>query len=480
MFRSPLSASIVRCRTSTWMQTVNDFMRSPLYVILIGVMSALSSVFGLELVVYTAYILIGIFLCLFGLDLLPLMPIVICCYIAPSFANNPGRNENSIFYPQHGGIYLIILAAVFSICLLYRLITDAEIGGRRFLSQKRSMLPGMLVLGAAYMLSGIGMNNYFQYASGNLLFAFIQFVSVFLMYFVFSGSVKWDRVPRDYFAWIGLAVGFSVLAQLGQNYLSGRIFMEGVNTIDRELMATGWGMHNNIGGMMAMVLPFVFYLAMTRKHSWVYTLLATVLFFGTVASCSRTSMMIAGVEYLVCSVLLLLDKQKRRENLVVYSVTFIGVAVFAVISFDKLLEIFALFLSELDAISKRDLLFINGMKQYLQNPVFGGTFYPQEYIPWDWADLEAFSSFFPPRWHNTLVQIAASCGSVGLIAYGYHRFQTVKMMIKDFSREKLFIGLFVAALLGASLLDCHFFNVGPVLLYSMALAFAENINRSEL
>ena len=29
-------------------------------------------------------------------------------------------------------------------------------------------------------------------------------------------------------------------------------------------------------------------------------------------------------------------------------------------------------------------------------------------------------------------------------------------------------------LLVCSLLDCHFFNLGPVLLYSMGLAFAEN------
>ena len=142
--------------------------------------------------------------------------------------------------------------------------------------------------------------------------------------------------------------------------------------------------------------------------------------------------------------------------------------------------VFALFFEEIGEVSKRDLLFINGMKQFLQNPIFGGTFYPQEYIPWDWAELEAFSSFFPPRWHNTLVQIAASCGAVGLAAYALHRFQTVVLFIKERSTEKLFIGIYVAALLLASLLDCHFFNIGPVLVYSMALAFAENIGQSRI
>ena len=481
MFRSSLTASVNRGRNSKWVQSIDDILRKPHYVMLIACLAALSSVFGLELPVYTLYICIGIFICIFCRDLLPLMPIVICCYIAPSFANNPGRNADSIFYPQNGGIYLIVLAALFVISLLYRLLSDSEIGGKRFWTCKRSLTSGMLILGAAYLLSGIGMDKYAEYAGRNLLFALIQFASIFVMYFLFTGAVKWENVPKDYFPWIGLGVGFAVLAQLGENYLSGRIFMEGGNTIDRELMATGWGMHNNIGGMIAMMVPFAFYLAIKRRHSWVYTILATVLLLGTIVSCSRTSMLIAALEYVVCSVLLLRDKEKRRANLLVYFSAALGVAVFAIVSFDKLVDVFALFLQEIDAVSKRDLLFINGMKQFLEYPVFGGTFFPQgEFVPWDWAELEAFSSFFPPRWHNTIVQIAASCGIVGLAAYVLHRIQTVKLLVKDISTEKLYIGLYIAALLLASLLDCHFFNVGPVLLYSMALAFAENIGRSKL
>lgn len=459
---------------------INAFLRTPWYVILIACLCVLSSVFGLELIVYSVYVAIGVYLCLAGEDLLPLMPIVVCCYIAPSFANNPGRNANSIFYLWHGGLYLIILAALFVICLVWRLVRDSEIGGKAFFTKKRSLTVGMLVLGAAYMLGGLGIENYFSYAGKTILFGFIQFASVFLMYFLFSGAVKWEKAPRDYFAWIGLCVGFVVLAQLGENYLSGRIFMEGGNTIDRELMATGWGMHNNIGGLMAMMMPFPFYLAYTRQRSWVYTGLATVLMIGIVASCSRTAMFVGALEFVVCSVLLLRKPEKRAPILVVYAGAAVAVGVFAIVSFDTLKDVFALFIEEIDAISKRDLLFINGMKQFREYPIFGGTFYPQgDYVPWDWAELEAFSSFFPPRWHNTLVQIAASCGVVGLAAYGLHRVQTVRLLLRQRSTEKLFIALYVAALLAAGMLDNHFFNVGPVLVYSMALAFAENIGQSK-
>ena len=257
--------------------------------------------------------------------------------------------------------------------------------------------------------------------------------------------------------------------------------MEGGNTIDRELMATGWGMHNNIGGLMAMMMAFPFYLAYTRKRSWVYIALASVLMLGVVISCSRTAMLAGAIVFFVCSVLLLRKREKRGPILVVYAVAAVAVGVFAVVSFEKLKDVFALFIEEIDAISKRDLLFINGMKQFREYPIFGGTFYPQgDFIPWDWAELEAFSTFFPPRWHNTLVQIAASCGVVGLTAYVFHRVQTVQLFLRHRNVENFFIGMFVVTLLAAGLLDNHFFNVGPVLVYSMALAFVENIDQSKV
>lgn len=459
----------------------NTFLRTPWFVFAIAYLTVLSSVFGLELIVYSIFVGIAVYICVRGDDLLPLMPIVVFSYISPSVVNNPGRNPQSIFYPAYGGLYIVVIFAIFAVSLLWRLTKESDVTGTAFWKKKRSLTWGMLALGVAYVLGGIGIPNYSAYASRTILFGVIQFVAVFVLYFVISGSVKWENAPKDYFAWIGLFVGFAVLAQLGENYLSGRIFMEGGSTIDRELMATGWGMHNNIGGLMAMMLPFPFYLAYTRKNCWVYTGLATVLMIGVVVSLSRTAMFVGALEFIFCSVLLLRKPDKRKPILVVCGCAAVAVAVFAVLSFDTLKNVYALFIDEIGEISKRDLLFINGVKQFGEFPIFGGTFFPQgEYVPWDWAELEAFSSFFPPRWHNTLVQIAASCGIVGLAAYGWHRYQTVRLFLRHRSTENLFIAVYIVALLAAGLMDNHFFNVGPVLLYSMALAFAENIHQSKV
>ena len=118
-------------------------------------------------------------------------------------------------------------------------------------------------------------------------------------------------------------------------------------------------------------------------------------------------------------------------------------------------------------------LYKNGFEAFKNAPIFGQTFYPVSYEVYEFSEIDAFSSFFPPRWHNTVVQILASCGIVGMLAYLFHRISTVVLFIKKRSRATTFIGISILALLLMSLVDCHFFNVGPVLFYSTVLAVME-------
>ena len=176
------------------------WLRSPWYVPALALLTVISNLLRLDLGIYTLFMALGIWICLFGSDLLPLMPIFILCYVAPSRENNPGRYPESVFYPQNGGIFLILLLLLWATCLIWRLVKDPELGGKSFLKTKRSLLPSMLLLGAAYLLSGIGMDEYFSIMGQNLIFALIQCFAVIALYYLFTGSVRWDRVPRGYYS----------------------------------------------------------------------------------------------------------------------------------------------------------------------------------------------------------------------------------------------------------------------------------------
>ena len=124
----------------------------------------------------------------------------------------------------------------------------------------------------------------------------------------------------------------------------------------------------------------------------------------------------------------------------------------------------------------REQLYPEGLRIFLDNPIFGEGFYPSSDKIQEWSTVEQIKAVLPARWHNTVIQLLASCGLVGLLCYSVHRLQTIGMFWQKRHSDIIFIAFSVFSLLIMSLLDCHFFNIGPTLFYSIALAFAEHLN----
>ena len=87
------------------LSVADRFVRSPWYIFLIIGMAIIANTRSLELEIYTAYTAMYICICLLGHDLLPVMPMVISCYLIPSTENNPGRNPDSIFSIGNGDFF---------------------------------------------------------------------------------------------------------------------------------------------------------------------------------------------------------------------------------------------------------------------------------------------------------------------------------------------------------------------------------------
>ena len=433
-------------------------------------LAGLSNIFSLELPVYTIFVLLFAYICVFGADLMPLIPVIIGCYISPSVANNPGRNEQSVF--SSAGVYIIILAAIILLSVLYRIIRDRKV----FFSNTYRFLSGLLILFGAYLLSGISSANYGENAGKNILFACMQGFALIVPYFVIAGGINWTSVRKDYFAWTGFCTGGLLVLQIISIYLSFPVVVDGV--IDRNAIYTGWGMYNNIGALLAMMIPVPFYLATKYHKGWIGTVIGSVYLVGVLLTCSRASILCGGGIYFACVILMLYYANNRRANTLAL-ITFGGIVSLVLLVFNKpLLQLFSSLLDiGLDP-SSRDMIYAKGMKLFAKYPIFGGSFFSTEYTAWGWSTAENFAGFFPPRWHNTFVQLLASCGLVGLGAYLVHRAQTVILLLKKQNKERNFISCSILVLLACSLFDCHFFNLGPALFYAMALAFAEHCPES--
>ena len=456
----------------------NKFLYSPFVIVLWGLLTFAAFAFSMELAFYGLVVLFALCVIAFCADLSPIMPLFLLCYVTPSPSNNPGRSEDGLFYGTSGMIVLC-LAAVVVIALVLRITFDDRIGWRQFFEKPRMLLGGMLVLGAVYLLSGIGSKGYIEDAQRNIVFALIQFASVFLLYYIFSVTVDWESFDVDSFAWAGLVPGFVVIAELVWIYLTGDIWLEGA--VNRDAIYTGWGTYNNMGAIIVFAIPFAFYLAQKRKHNAIYLILAAILFVGALLSCSRGGILFAVIVTLLSYVYTLIKTENKKEFGITSALLATLFAV-AVIAFrEKAMLIFERVPSIADFVDgevvfnseSRFRIYEAAFERFLRNPILGQGFYCRDFAFDEFSTVERFSSFFPPRMHNTVIQILATCGAVGIIAYLYHRLQTVSLFVKRRSVGKAYIAIYMLALLGMSLLDCHFFNVGPTLFYSMALAVVE-------
>ena len=448
---------------------LNKFMRTPGYIAITAILTALSNTLGLEPFVFTVYALIAAYVCLFGEDMLPLSPLFAFAYVTVSLENNPGKNPEGLLSASGGGIYVVCLAVVIAVSLLYRVIRDR----RNYLQKKYVLLSGMLLLTLGYMLGGIGSMDYAQNAKQSIFYSVLNGAAIIIPYVFLSGNIRWENTRKDYLIWIGFALGCVLLWEIAWIYRTGDVIQEGI--INRKQIFTGWGMYNNIGAMLAMAIPFPFYLAAKYRKGWLGVLAGSVFLVGVLLSCSRTSIFCGCAIYFLCVLLMLIYAKDWKAH--IFTLVFFSTAAVLIVHFfgDDIMALFSSLVDQGLDPSNRDDIYKDGLALYKKYPIFGGSFFSKEYVPWAWSTNGAFNSLIPPRWHNTYVQLLASCGLVGMAAYIIHRFQTAKLFLKKLTPEKAFIACSIIVLLATSLFDCHFFNIGPVLFYSVSLAFAENL-----
>ncbi len=458
---------------------INSFLYSRYCLPILALLAVIGHVFAIEMCVYWIYVAIVVYVCLFGRDFLLILPITINCYIMPSHLNNPGKHAESIFYMENGAYQFVIMAAILLSVAIFRMIFDREIGFRNIRRVKFKLLWGMVALCAAYLLSGIGSENYAEIAVKNIRFALLQCVAVIVLYFLLSFTVKWEECDKRYLCYALLLMGVVIGIEILNIYRVNEVIVNG--SIDKTRLYVGWGISTNIGMHVALAIPAAFYLVHKGEGAVSYNAIAVLLLLLTIFTTSRAAVLGACAVYGLCAaVVVFKGKTKNAKRITLISaLLFMLAGAGALLSSDIISFTFSNGLSS----EPRLKMYRFGLELFREAPVLGNGFFSlnEHHLDYSiWEKVEGFSEGFPDRWHNTVIQLLVSCGFYGLIAYLYHRYQTVKLFLLRINDEKIYVGIALLVLLGLSLLDCHFFNIGPVLIYSAALAFIEGTDEKDL
>ena len=459
-----------KIRASKFVQTLLIPCNTVWFIAVPFLLALLSNMFSLEIPVYIIVIIVSGFIILFNDDTKPIIPFFVAMYFGTSRANSPIITDEGIYQTPWSLALVIGLAAVAVLCFAARIVLTGEHKKFRFKNMRMSV--GLLIFGAALALSGAFSP---EASLKNLLFGTLQFISFAFIYLYFTVTIDWKKCEIKYIAYVMAAMALLLCFELMWIYATVEdVIVDGI--INKFVILTGWGIQNNIGGMMTLGLPFCYYLAVKERHGWVFVVLAELIFCVSLFTLSRTAILVGLGVVAVGSVLTLVLSQKKLALFIVFGTT---AAVALTMYFIFLEELYVLYISIFANgmnLSGREALFVHGLSKYAEYPLFGGGWFMIQD-----TSLEVYDMFVPGRYHNMFVQIYASCGAVGMLAYVFHLQEVVRVTVRKFSPDRLFIAFGILTLIVLSQMDNHFFNIGPGLIYSAMLCFLEgDLIKSEI
>lgn len=213
---------------------------------------------------------------------------------------------------------------------------------------------------------------------------------------------------------------------------------------------------NNVGNLMLIAVPLTLYYGTRSRQSWLCMLFATLEFGAILFSMSRGSMMVAivlaPIEY-AAFFYYLKDKRARLLNLIILGTMAALTLCILFANGKRLLEYLEGLLQVHEDESRWDL-YIEGVNNFYRAPWFGVGFGYRNNEVYPLNDMAIF------WYHSTPVQIIASMGIMGVIAYAYQFWIRLRLCLRN-SAFHIFCMLGFAAFEGYSCVNTGDFSPLP-------------------
>lgn len=447
------------------MQKVLWFFSSVWFPLAYALFAFISSLTGLEIAYFGITALIAVFTCIFSRDSKPMLTLVFMAVYGVSWVHTPQHPYNSEFFFNKGfQIYLLVLGVLVVGAVVFRFVVFPQ--DRNFFKESKLRL-GILLMTAAFLLNGVFFSGY---TIADLPFGLLMALSFFLFYVFFYNTLYIDKDTGLHVGYILVITSGLIFLQLAKVLLFDGAIKDG--SIDKNLIVAGWGMSNNFGGMLGMLSPACFYVAYKQKRfGWIYYVLGFVFFGGVCLTLSRTSALICAIILVAAAIYLSIVKSPMRKFVRIFNIAVVVVgAILLIVLWDFVRNLLEVFFERGFDDSGRTFIWQSGITNFLRAPFFGVGFY--EPIAPDWS-YEVDNWVFPDMYHNIFIQMLASCGIFGLLAYCIHLLQVVFAVKRRPTAESLFYIIILVAIFGMSLLDNHIFHVFPAMVYSVFLLLSE-------
>lgn len=397
-------------------------------------------------------------------DLTPLLPPLFMFIFAVTLVHAPKLPTFSDYYfttPLLISLGILIAVLVIALILHYWIWG----GFARMFRTKTRLSFLILPLAVALLCNGLFAESY---APINFYYGLTTVLVWFFLYLVLFFGLPEGKDTIRYFCTTCQWTAILLIMELVYIFITRNVFVGGIIIEDRIYF--GWGINNNYGAAVAILLPPLFYLASTRKNGWIQFLIAIAAYGAMILSLCRAAMLVGTVVFLACLVAVCLYGSNRGLFRLFLAISLLCGGTIAIVLREQLGETLSLILKAGVSDSGRFDLWRGGVDIFLRYPIFGGGFNAVSYygLFHSWA-----GSSMPGMLHNTVIELFAAAGAFGGVAYLAYRARTVQLVLHRMTLERFFLGMMIAAIVGVGLLDNPMFNVYPTFFTTVALALIE-------
>lgn len=194
----------------------------------------------------------------------------------------------------------------------------------------------------------------------------------------------------------------------------------------------GWGLGNNIGGVLAYLLPIQMYeLFKSSKIKSIIIHLFTLSLTGvTIFLTTSRGAYLGVIAFLIIFVIGFIKfvkiDYKKHKKLVISTLITLFIILIPVVIFG--IQFMSKFMENSTFLNGREEDWSDAIKYFLEYPIFGKSWYS------DTWEIHSFRSY-----HNTFLHTLATMGLFGLFALIYHHVELVRLFIKKWSLESFIV-----------------------------------------
>lgn len=432
---------------------------SPIYVLICGFVTYFSWMTGNSLLGMTILMLIMCVVLIINEDILPILPCLI--YIIFTVSNDNILNEDKT-WPVMIVLAILLIGAFISHLISYPI---------RFKNYKLTIPLAAVTL--ALFAGGIGYTTFKQYMFG-IIFMISLGPCMLIIYYLLR---SYTRPPKSidykrYTCYIILVLGLLVTAQMVTHFL--RVDQSFVEMLRVNVINLGWGNRNGIATLLAISAPTCFYLAFgSKRFAWMFYAIGLMFYAFIAISFCRSGIFSIAVTMPILLIYSFAKGSNRSQLLITMCVFAIAISSLVLIKMDTITDIINHISDITFTTAGRSALYEEALICFLLNPMFGvGMGYTGNNL--------SLANFCIYWFHCTPLQIIASMGIVGVVAYVYYYFMRGKIMFSNLRRFNITISLGIIAFEIQSMMDAGSFLPFPYILIIVVLtAMLEHNNSQE-